>query len=61
MIKLRTTRYTYSYSVYFVDKFTVQFTVKYTNNVAHAHYHPCNEYVNDIHELKSDAESIVLC
>ena len=35
---------TYSYSVYFVDKLTVQFTVKYTNNVAHAHYHPCNEY-----------------
>ena len=22
----------------------VQFTVKYTNNLAHVHYHPCNEY-----------------
>lgn len=30
--------------VRFSDEFTVQFTVKYTNNLAHAHYHPCNEY-----------------
>ena len=22
----------------------VQYTVKYTDNLAHAHYHPCNEY-----------------
>ena len=27
-----------------LHKFTVQFTVKYTNNVARAHYYPCNEY-----------------
>ena len=27
-----------------VNEFMVHFTEKYTNNLAHAHYRPCNEY-----------------
>ena len=25
-------------------EFTLTFAVKYTNNVVHVNYHPCNEY-----------------